>query len=136
MRVLRVCPAHSVLIAEDDALVLTLLVRLFDGPCWRVIARENGPAALHAIEDDRTLELLILDMDMPVFGGAEVCRRACDSGCRIPAILITGCAPDDVDFADLPANAVRCIQKPFNIDRLPRIAELLLAARECRAPAC
>lgn len=136
LRVLGICPAHSILIAEDADLVLKLLVRLFDGPEWRVIAREDGPSAVAAIEADDDLELLVLDMDMPVFGGVEVCRRACDSGCPIPAILITGCAPGDVDFTDLPPNAVRCIQKPFGIDRLPRIAELLLAARECGAPAC
>ena len=129
-----VCLRCNVLVAEDSPLVLRLLLRLFDRPLFSVIAREDGLAALKALDDEGPIDLLVADIDMPGITGVELCGQACSPDCWIPTILITGCVPDDVDTTDLPSNVCRLVQKPFGIDTLPETADRIHQARACRAP--
>ncbi len=111
-------------------MVLSMLVRLFDRPLWRVIARESGRAALEAISRG-PVDIIIADIDMPRVNGIELCRHLCGEGSPIPTILTTGRIPDEVEMDDLPSNVANCIHKPLDVPRLPRIARLVLAGREC-----
>jgi CheY-like chemotaxis protein len=130
-----VCPEHSVLIAEDNPMLLRLLLRLFETSSYRVIARENGAAALEALRSNGMVDLIIADMDMPRLSGVCLCREVCSRDCWIPVILVTGRVPDDVDFGDLPSNVSRCLQKPFCVEGLVELADRIIAARSCGAPA-
>jgi DNA-binding response OmpR family regulator len=129
------CRERSIVIAEDDSLVLSLLVRIFDGPNWKVRVHQNGESALNGILRGDCVDLLIADMDMPLMDGVELCCSLCDHDCPIPSILITGRIPDDVDLANMPSCVACVLDKPFDVEHLPRTARLILCARDCDAPA-
>lgn len=128
------CPKCRVLVAEDSPLVLRLLLRMFDGPRFHVTAREDGIAALEVIEREGPIDLLVSDIDMPGISGVKLARHLCCPDCWVPAILITGCVPEDVDVTDLPPNVAALIQKPFGIDTIIELADRIHCARACRAP--
>jgi DNA-binding NarL/FixJ family response regulator len=63
-----------VLLADDHALVVEVLVRLLQEACEVVATASDGAAAL-ALALERQPDLLLLDVNMPVLGGIQAIRQ-------------------------------------------------------------
>src|SRR6478736_1470318 len=107
-------PAHDggmrVLVAEDHA---TLAVRIAQGlrqAGMAVDAVHDGAAALEAAA--RTAyDVIVLDRDLPVVHGDQVCRRLAGSGPRILMLTAAAQVDDRVDGLELGADDY--LGKPF-----------------------
>lgn len=117
---------QSVLLVEEEFMVLRTLAGLFEAAGFRVQARENGVAALAALTSSDEFALIVAGMDLPRMGGLELCREACTDGRWVPAILLTEWG-DDPDVEELSGNVVGCLHKPLDIDRLVDVAGRALA---------
>lgn len=110
-----------VLLAEDDPTISEPLARALRREGYDVEVTPDGAAALQGAEDN--LDLLILDLGLPVMDGLEVCRRLRAAGNSVPVLILTARA-DEVDtVVGLDAGADDYVTKPF------RLAELLARAR-------
>jgi len=91
-----------------------------------VLTAENGAVALevHAAHSD-AIGLVILDMGMPVMGGAE-CFRKLRERCSVPVLIATGYAADDEAQA-LTADGAALLEKPFPPSMLVKEVARLLA---------
>ena len=112
-------PRPTVLLAEDDAAVRTVLGRALELAGWRVVQAHDGVDAL-AVAPAR-IDLVVADLVMPRMGGRELVDRLRRGGRRLPALLISGYGgtpfgPDE-----------RFLAKPFRPTELARQAQLLLA---------
>ena len=67
-----------------------------------------------ATSDD--VDLILLDVVMPLFDAADFCRAYRDAGGQAPVVLVTASNPDEADKAVEACGAVGCIRKPFEID--------------------
>ena|SRR5579863_5413264 len=76
-----------ILIADDDPQVLILFERLLTRGGYSVIAVSSGDAAMKVLEE-RSVDLLVLDLSMPDPDGFELLRvlRATKPGLRILAV--------------------------------------------------
>jgi DNA-binding response OmpR family regulator len=110
-----------VLLAEDDLAISEPLARSLTREGYEVEVAEDGRAALEAAQG--SIDLLILDLGLPVLDGLEVCRRLRATGSVVPVLILTARA-DEVDtVVGLDAGADDYVTKPF------RLAELLARAR-------
>ncbi len=110
-----------VLLAEDDPAISEPLARSLTREGYEVEVVEDGRAALEAAQGN--VDLLILDLGLPVIDGLEVCRRLRATGSVVPVLILTARA-DEVDtVVGLDAGADDYVTKPF------RLAELLARAR-------
>jgi DNA-binding response OmpR family regulator len=110
-----------VLLAEDDLAISEPLARSLTREGYEVEVAEDGRAALEAAQG--RIDLLILDLGLPVLDGLEVCRRLRATGSVVPVLILTARA-DEVDtVVGLDAGADDYVTKPF------RLAELLARAR-------
>jgi two-component system cell cycle response regulator len=66
-------PAPKVLIVDDDPLVLQHVRSALSSQEYELFEAEDGARALSAIREQRP-DLVIMDVEMPQFGGVEVCR--------------------------------------------------------------
>ena len=108
----------SILVIDDDPLVLKTVTHLLEKSGHKVIAFESAREALHeAMMDD--FDLLISDIRMPEINGIQAVRymremRSGQGKSQIPEIFITGYASDYGEEAKLlKARAV--ILKPFSL---------------------
>jgi DNA-binding response OmpR family regulator len=76
----------------------------------------TGDAALKAVSD-RAPDLLILDLNLPVLGGLEVCRmlRARPATARVPIIMVTARTTETDRVTGLDVGADDYITKPFSL---------------------
>ena len=104
-----------VLVADDDADILDLLVYLLTQAGFETVGVTDGVAALAAIEADPP-RLAILDVMMPGMSGIEVLHkiRASETIGDLDVILLTARTRDaDVDLG-FAAGASDYVIKPFS----------------------
>ena len=114
-----------ILIADDEANILMLLEMELQAEGFQTIGCSDGAKALAQIRESNPA-IALLDWNMPIVTGLDVCRRLRDTGNRLPVIMIT--ARDEMDdrVAALEAGADDFIAKPFNIrEVLARVKALL-----------
>ena len=79
----------------------------------------TGDAALKAVSE-RAPDLLILDLNLPVLGGLEVCRilRSRPATSRVPIIMVTARTSEGDRVVGLDVGADDYITKPFSLREL------------------
>jgi DNA-binding NtrC family response regulator len=104
---------RRVLVVDDDVLVLELLAdMLADLGCDTLTAR-SATEALGTIANDRTIEILISDINMPGLAGSDLAERAHSFRPHLKVILLTGGPADSRGFP--------LLRKPFAQSDLQRV---------------
>lgn len=65
----------KILVAEDNPVVRKGLNNFLIKWGYEPIEADNGDAAWHALENDSTIQLAILDWNLPGLSGMQVCQR-------------------------------------------------------------
>jgi two-component system, OmpR family, alkaline phosphatase synthesis response regulator PhoP len=113
-------PRHRVLIVEDEhdiaGLIKHTLERTGDTEAQVV---GSGDAALKAVADEPP-DLIILDLNLPVVSGVEVCRilRSRSDARHVPIIMLTARTTEDDRVTGLELGADDYVTKPFSLREL------------------
>ena len=110
---------HTLLIAEDDALLMPLLKATFRTSGLRVLTVGTGTQARDLARAERP-DLVLLDVGLPEMNGYEVCRalKADPRTSVIRVVMLTARAgPADQRLAD-EAGADAYLTKPFSPSKL------------------
>lgn len=102
----------TLLIADDNKQILSVLERYAQNSGYDVILAEDGEQALELYEKN-TVSLVLLDVMMPKVDGFEVCRRIRKVS-NVPIILITARGEDFERIMGLDIGADDYIVKPFS----------------------
>jgi two-component system response regulator MprA len=115
-------PTATVLVVDDDPLIVKTLQRNLELEGYSVVTAESGTPALSLVPD---VDLVILDLNLPGLDGVEVCRRIRYSS-DVPVLMLT--ARDQIDdrVEGLDAGADDYLVKPFAAEELlARVRALL-----------
>ncbi len=106
---------RTILVVDDTPEMLDVLSEVLR-PEFRVKAARNGERALRIAADDPAPDLILLDVDMPVMNGYEVCRqlKANPVTRRIPVIFLTSRDQVEDEKKGLELGAVDYITKPIS----------------------
>jgi len=134
-----------VLIAEDNAVSRRVLESILLLYGVQVVTANDGAAAVRILQEDEPPQLVILDWDMPLLGGLEICRwiRSVPALRYTYVMLLTGKdSPDDL-VTGLQAGANDYITKPYNRAELwariqvgRRVLELQKELAQSTCPQC
>jgi len=116
---------RTVLIADDDPRLRSILTWTLEQGSYRVVAAADGPSALdlaRQVEPD----LFVLDVGMPGLSGIEVCRQLRAAQVISPILILTGFGNEQDKVAGLEAGADDYQTKPFSSrELLARVNALL-----------
>jgi two-component system cell cycle sensor histidine kinase/response regulator CckA len=101
-------------------------------------AADGGAAVDIAERHSGTIDLLLSDVVMPVFGGPEVARRVVGRRPETRVLFISGYAPETLGDLRVPGTESRLLPKPFTMDTLVTRVRALLRGQgpqEAGAPA-
>lgn len=122
--------AQLVLVADDDPIILGLVVYRLENSGYRVITAADGEEALQLALAKRPA-LAVVDVMMPKLDGYELTRRlrSHDDTRDMPIILLTARVQEaDVDQG-FEAGADDYLRKPFSPQELRSRVHALLARR-------
>ncbi len=117
------------LIVDDDPSVRETFRRVLQSEGFDVAVVTGGEEALQALREDRTIGLMLLDLEMPGVDGAAV-RRAqlADSTISlVPTVIVSGSRSTRTDLGDLTADGY--------LDKPVRRQDLLTLVRQYCTPA-
>ena len=126
-----------VLVADDHAANRLLLQTVLQKAGHRVMAVDDGEAALEALASGG-FDLALVDLHMPSISGIDLLRqlRVMEAGAResTPVVMVSADAMADTVQACRNAGARAYITKPFSAGRLlEAIAEIVSGERPCEA---
>ncbi|AKJ63536.1 PAS domain S-box protein [Kiritimatiella glycovorans] len=121
----------TVLLGEDDPGVMTWLRHILERAGYRVIAAEDGAAALELIDaGGEKIDLAVLDVVMPRYDGSEVARRFREKhGEEAPVVFLSGYSRNYLSGFRERDSATRILSKPCCEEDLLRAMHSLLEKR-------
>ena len=117
-------PAATILVVDDSAVNLQVLVRTLHGTGHRILAARDGRSALEIVARARP-DLVLLDVMMPDMDGFDVCRaiKAAPDGQDTVVIFLSALGDVSDKVSGLQLGAVDYITKPIQAEEvLARVA--------------
>jgi len=110
---------ETLLVIDDEAIVLDATRKMLERLGYQVLCARNGEEALELARSfEGDIHLALLDMGMPVMGGAEAWPRLKEIRPGLKVIVCSGYELDASSQALLDAGASAFLQKPFRVTEL------------------
>jgi DNA-binding response OmpR family regulator len=125
-----------VLVVEDEQDIAALIKHTLERSAgMQASVVGSGDAALRAIADSPP-DVLILDLNLPVVSGTEVCRivRSREATANLPIIMLTARTAESDRVAGLDLGADDYVIKPFSLRELGARVRAVLRRRQQNAP--
>jgi CheY-like chemotaxis protein len=108
-----------ILLVDDDTGARTAARRILGRVGYTVIEAANGREALDAYDRmDEPPRGVVLDLAMPVMGGAECLRQLRARGSAVPVLMISGYDAEDEAQEYVRRGEARFLQKPYSAREL------------------
>ena len=119
---------HTVLIVDDDMRNIFALGRVLTDMGLNVESADNGLLGLEKLEEDPDIDLVLMDIMMPVMDGLETMRRirAQERYADLPIIAITAKAMPEDKAKSMAAGANDYLTKPVDIPQLTALLRMWL----------
>ena len=120
-------PCSTILIAEDDSSVYFYLQQLLMSEKIETIHAQDGLEAINIIKNNQHIDLILMDIKMPIMGGLEATRQIKEIKPTIP-IIAQSAFNTDVDIKSaFDAGCNDYISKPFDrktlLDKIAKLCE-------------
>ncbi len=121
---------ETVLVAEDEDALRTMLQKVLGDQGYKVLAGRDGEEALAAAKKhDAGIDLLLADLVMPRMSGQELAERLAADAPALKVLFMTGHSDDPGIQESLLHGGLELIQKPFTTQALLKEVRRLLDAR-------
>ncbi len=117
----------TIMVIEDDSAIRESLQELLESEGYRVILAEHGQAALGHLEKDHKLDVILLDLSMPVMDGKTFLKEICrlfPALATIPIIIMTAAGPGEIPRDH---SKDKILRKPLDVDELFAKIEMVTA---------
>ena len=101
------------LVVDDDPAVLELLAEMLEELGCEVLTQQNAAEALTVLRNDRRIEILLTDINMPGIAGFELAEQAKRLRPGVKPILVSGRETDGYGYP--------LLRKPFLQNDLVRV---------------
>lgn len=115
---------HTILIVEDERLMLRLLERFFSEHGYHVLVAADGEQALEIYRSyKRRIEAVLLDVRVPKTTGGEVFGRMKEENAAVKVIVASGFLGADIKTNPTFAGVKRFVNKPYVIYELLEVVQ-------------
>ena len=115
----------TVLVVDDEDAINDLICDALSLARYQTVRASHGMAALRVLRES-TVDLVVLDINMPGVDGYEVLRRMREAGDNTPVIILTARQDRTDTKQGFELGADDFIRKPFGIEELTlRVAAVL-----------
>ncbi len=103
---------NRILLVEDDPTFCSLLSDILEEAGYELTARDDGKAALMALQR-QSFDLVLSDLRLPGLNGLELFRRSRETGCVTPFILLTAFGTVEEAVAAMKEGVADFLTKPL-----------------------
>jgi len=107
----------KVLVVEDEPKVAAFIKMGLEEQAWEVEIAYDGAVGL-SLAIQKTFEIIVLDINLPLMNGFEVCRQIRSVNQAVPILMLTALGATDDKVAGFDAGADDYLVKPFEFKEL------------------
>src|SRR5690606_38365219 len=122
-------PVGTVLVVDDEPLMLRAMARILRGDAWRVVLAETADAAREALADP-ALDVVLLDLRLGAESGLDLLERIKEQRPEVEVVVMTGHATIESAVGCMREGAFDYLEKPF--DDVHRVRNTVRKAIERR----
>ena len=116
----------KILVVDDNTEFSANIADILEWKNYEVILAQNGKQSIDIIKEN-TVDLILMDIKMPVMNGVEAFRTIKKLKPEIPVIMMTADAVEDLIREALRKGVFGVISKPFDFEKLlKKIEDALL----------
>ena len=119
-------PKELVVIADDQLQIRTLLGRVLERAGYQVQVCVDGQEAMHFIEENPNVAVVLSDVSMPKMGGHELAAELQKQTASPEVILMTGYDPG----RDHTSRSAHILHKPFGMKQLLSLLDQILTKND------
>jgi two-component system KDP operon response regulator KdpE len=119
---------HRVLVVEDQVAVAELVHDALTEIGYAVALAATAAEALARLVADEP-DLVLLDLKLPDLPGLELLDRLRAEWPKVPVVILSGTDDPILARAAMARGATAYVTKPFPLDRLREVVEVVLALR-------
>jgi PAS domain S-box-containing protein len=118
----------KILLVDDDIRNIFAIAQVLEEKDIEVLEAENGEIALNILNENHEIDLILMDIMMPVMDGYETMRRITEKPelSHIPIITLTAKAMKEDYQKAIDCGANDYISKPIDIDKLISLLKIWL----------
>jgi CheY-like chemotaxis protein/signal transduction histidine kinase len=126
---------RTVLLTDDDLRNTFALSKLLKKRGMNVIVADNGQMALDKMKENKSIDLVIMDVMMPVMDGYQTMKeiRSQKAHASLPIIALTARAMPEEQEKCMAAGANDYLTKPVDVERLLTLMRVWLFRQEMAA---
>lgn len=117
------------LVVDDSRATRSALRRILQGVGCDVVEAEHGVDALEVMNADPTIELVLVDWNMPVMDGLAFVKNVRERGMTMPIIMVTTEGEKTKVITAIKAGVNNYVIKPFTPEVLAQRVEETLAKK-------
>ena len=110
--------ARKILIIDDEPDLRDTIKEILQTEDFEVLSAANGKEALHMIENDPWVHLVLCDLAMPILSGPEFIRLGLTRFPHIPVAVISAHSANENLIEAMRLGAVDYFIKPFDLNVL------------------
>jgi DNA-binding response OmpR family regulator len=125
----------TLLLVEDEHLLRSLVAHFLRGEGFRVIEAGDGAEGVARFTDSGPFDLALVDLNLPVFSGVEVCRRIKRARPDQRIMICSAAILTEHEDALSKLGIDHYLTKPYHPETLiAQIYEQIGCPRPCREP--
>lgn len=116
---------YTILIAEDEGINFLYLQKLLTTAVksCNILRAKNGQEAVEICSNDKTIDLILMDIKMPVMNGFEATKKIKAFNPEVPVVAQTAYSSDEDKNKAKTAGCNDFISKPINVDALYAVVD-------------
>lgn len=122
----------NILIVEDEQRLAEILKKQLEDAGYHAQVASDGNIGRQYIEQGK-YSLVILDVNLPIINGFDLCREIRKANKTIPIIMLTALGTPDNKISGFDAGADDYVTKPFDIRELLARVNVFLKRSEAKA---
>jgi signal transduction histidine kinase/CheY-like chemotaxis protein len=119
----------TILIAEDDNINFLLFQKIMKGRNYKIIRAENGQEAVNICLSNPDIDLVLMDIKMPVMDGFEAFEKIQPIRPNLPIIAQTAFSSSEDKERILKEGFTDYITKPINREQLFGLIDIIIKKR-------
>ena len=118
----------KILVVDDSAVVRSYIEDILKNRNYQIITSSNGADAITILEQDPTISMLTLDLEMPQMDGKDVVfeLRHKEKFFNLPILILSGTKDKDLIVRTIKNGANDFMKKPFSIEEFVLKCESLI----------
>lgn len=117
----------SILVAEDDPLVLNVVTGMLRYLGYSTMSASDGQEALQTFtENVDKIGMVITDMAMPIMGGLELAEKILADRPETKVVVMTGYIQEELNLDPEEFGLVGWLEKPMTADRLRQVVDPIM----------